>query len=379
MKVCILTYPLHSNFGCIMQAWALQQAIKKLGHVPTTINIRPYKGSLKGRVYRYCKGVVQKSIRNKGICLNPNKRNQYLDTNINRYTESFIAKNLSLTPLIKNWNKHNLKKATKDYEAFIVGSDQVWRKQYVRQIGLFFFSFISPKRPRFSYAASFGINKMDYSKREIYQCRKLINQFKAVSVRENDAVELCKTNFGINAIQVVDPTLLMNKEDYLTLISIDETSNIIPQKPFLLAYILDANDKKSQIDAYARTKELEVLYIKPEDIPSDIDITKDLTSYIYPSMSTWLKAFDSASEIITDSFHGTVFSIIFEKPFLALQNNNRGNSRLHSLLNGLGLSRQLVTDLNDGIFDLSIIWDDVTKLKEKLRERAFIFLKKNLK
>ena len=225
------------------------------------------------------------------------------------------------------------------HDAFVVGSDQVWRLRYSINIPSFFFSFLPDDKIRLSYAASFGISNNDYGHRLTETCKKLLDNFSAVSVREKSAVDLCKKEFGVDAVSVLDPTLLLTKNDYQQLIERDKVKGI-PSKPFLLLYILDCNVEKDNVaKKIAKGKGLEIYRIKTSDFGKVG--SRHIEDCVYPHISTWLSAFHKADYVVTDSFHGTVFSIIFQKQFLTFANVSRGADRMVSLLDMCDLKFRL--------------------------------------
>jgi len=169
---------------------------------------------------------------------------------------------------------------------------------------------------RIAYAASFGSNKWEFSLIQTIRCARLAKKFHAISVREKSGVTLCQNKLNVNADYVLDPTLLLNKNQYLAL-----TKDIpIRKEKLLVAYILDSSSiSVSQSERIAQEKNLTLVYFT-----AGVDSSKTIPE--------WLSLFRDAAYIITDSFHGTVFSIIFEKEFKCIQNKSRGNARFESLL-----------------------------------------------
>lgn len=306
MKIGILTQPLQGNYGGIIQNWALQQALKTLGFEPITINVYPRDLSiwkyitwnafsllatlLKGRKFRY------HHLYNHQVAL----------------FSTFIQKNIKTTKPEKKYRESLLQEYNID--ALIVGSDQVWRPMYNKGVleDMFFAFAESVKCPKLSYAASFGTDEWEYDDMQTIRCKELIAEFDKVSVREPSGSLLCKEHLGVNAVQVLDPTLLLDKLDYINLIN---GTPRLCNKPFLAAYVLDIDQTlKSKI--MQKAKELRL-----EPIIFSADNGAALT------MEQWLSIFRDAEYIFTDSFHGSVFSYIFNKPFECVKNETRGASR----------------------------------------------------
>lgn len=223
------------------------------------------------------------------------------------------------------------------YKSYIVGSDQVWRayfKQYSKY-GIFYLNFVkSKKAKRIAYAASFGEDTLtaaavDGEKQK--RIRPLLAKFDAISVRETSGKKLVRW-LGGKAEQVLDPTLLMGKEFYSSIINESSSANAHTESIF--TYILDDSEKKreaiSRIAAFYQSS-------------SDGVFPNDGTPL--PPMERWLKGFRDADFVITDSFHGMVFSIINRTNFVVFVNEARGAARMSDLLGELGLEDRIVSDV----------------------------------
>ena len=221
MKIAILTQPLKSNYGGLLQAYALQKSLSKLGHDATTVNrfflpktkLKVLENFIKRVLLVYIKGRKDIEV----FPLQPSKKEQeIMATN----TSAFIKNNIALTKTISSTVE--LEEMIEEYDAFVVGSDQVWRPKYSPSIYNYFLDFIEKDNPKkvkkLSYAASFGVDSWEFTPEETSKCSSLIKNFDAVSVREDSGVALCKTYLGATATHVLDPTLLLSKEDYLKLI-----------------------------------------------------------------------------------------------------------------------------------------------------------------
>ena len=178
----------------------------------------------------------------------------------------------------------------------------------------------------------------DISSKKITNCINLLKRFNAVSVREKSAVNICEEQLGVSARHVLDPTMLLNVEDYATLFN---KTVVNVNENHLLVYILDNND-----DIKKSVENLSIRFNLNSHAVNAIEVQNQKSyKYKFPSVENWLRGFYDAKYVITDSFHGTVFSIIFNKPFICLGNENRGSSRFNSLLGMFGLENRLVSDL----------------------------------
>lgn len=349
MRIAIITLPLISNFGGILQNYAMQQALKKLGHDPTTIDLDQSPSFL-----RYIARCLYLSIISKKIC--------YADTyKRNPVICSFLAKNIKLTGRVKRYNNNE---SLLGYDAYIVGSDQVWRytssKYEIYDVFLEFT--LSQQCKRLAYAVSFGDSNWNYPSYVTERCKSLVARFDAVSVRELSAIKLCQDNLNITTVQVIDPTLLIEKDYYL-----DLCKGYTPKAGILVAYILDLNDYKAHlVNQIAKEKGLSTVYIR-ESRKGGIKIEE------------WLAYFRDAEFIVTDSFHGTAFSLIFNKNFISICNQKRGSDRFTSLLNIFELADHLIMENEEPPALNDIDWLKVNKIKQEEIEKGLRFIQEGLK
>jgi hypothetical protein len=375
-KYGILTQPLGKNYGGIIQNFALHYVIKELGHIPVTINrvndnnfLRTRLSLLKQSFYHFLKSKKGKTI------LMPKHLQRLALKELNDFIESHIQ----ITEVIDNTKKLKLHFENNIYKGIIVGSDQTWRPKYSPNIYNFFLDFIQNDNniKKISYASSFGTDVWEYDTIQTKKCNDLIRHFDAISVREETGVRLCKDYLNVESEKVLDPTLLLDKEVYINLFKVKEK-----ERGGLFKYVLDKNTEKSEfIERIANEKGIKLFTNQPLKSINEYSNEKNINNYKYPSLESWLKSFYEADFIITDSFHGTVFSIIFNKPFISIINSKRGASRFESLLSELGLESRMIYDVNDFNFeklDEKINYDLVNQRLEILKEHSVRFLKNNL-
>ncbi len=374
-RVAILTQPLGHNYGGLLQAYALQTYLKKLGCEVETLDRRSVD---EGRipVKRYVKNLV-KLLLGRIKTLPTANREAWILNELADFRDKRIAISPRITAEedIRNYYlKHN-------FNAFIVGSDQVWRPRYSPSILNFYLDFlhdIGNSAKRISYAASFGVDDWEYSIELTEKCKVLAKNFDAISVREKTAVELCRNKLGVEAQWVVDPTLLLDPEDY-QLLTAECNSN--SHTGCVLSYVLDPTAEKNSIaDSVGSALGSEVFSIKPEYSITQVR-SKDLAKCRFPSIENWLQAFHDAKFIVTDSFHGTVFSILFNKPFIAVGNSARGMARFESLLSHFGLSDRLVLsseEVSSALLYTQIDWDAVNDKRITLASIGREFLQTQL-
>lgn len=266
------------------------------------------------------------------------------------------------------------------YRNYIIGSDQIWRNWYDWVQHLLYNNFIDfiplKKTNKISYAASFGVDSLEeagYSKDVVKNVRPLLEDFSALSVREESAIGLVRELVGkpdLDVELVLDPTLLLTREDYSMII--DASTYRTQDVPKCLAYVLDeSGDKGRMIASIAQDFDDNYKIIAPKD------------GYPYESVESWLKGFRDAEFIITDSFHGTVFSIINNKPFIVIANKKRGLSRMENLLEITGISRdRLVFEEELSSFNKDkvseIDWSQVNKNLELMRADSGDWLLRNI-
>lgn len=363
MKIAILTQPLRANYGGVLQNYALQQVLIKLGHTPITLekDINQYI-STTNLIIDLPKRIISKYIlRRRQNIFSEQKHNQYY-LNLRKYTKPFVDKYVNL-----NYIHEFTTSSIMQYDAVIVGSDQVWRPLYnTVSLDYMFLSFIPAdhKINRIAYAASFGVSEWEYSDIQSSKYSKLIQQFDAVSTREIDGIDFCKKFLKRHdVVSVLDPTLLIEKDYYLSICKYIPKSS----KKILVAYILDVTDEiRNQLELIAYKKSLELNIISAH---------KNCSLYV----EEWLSMFRDAELIITDSFHGTVFSIIFNKDFYSICNNLRGNSRFTSLLSQFNLQDRLFNDIKSiNLNSNQIDWEIIENTKSTLQNKSIKFLTDNL-
>lgn len=375
MKVAIMTQPLGKNYGGIMQAWALQKVLKEMGHEPVTVDRQLEPPSIAYKTARLIYRAGMKVIgKRKGLI----SYEQHMP-NILQHTQSFIDQHIIMSEPLYNTPQLRDHFDREKYCAVIVGSDQTWRPKYSPNIENFFLDFLENVNiKRLSYASSFGVDNWEFSEKQTKRCAQLIRYFDAVSVRESSAVELCKNYLGITAEHVLDPTLMLSKASYIKLIG-DERIKANPQGVF--TYFLDKTPEKQAMASMAAAQLDDTVYSRQAKCSLASDIACTLDDYRMPDVRDWLAGFVNAKYVLTDSFHGVVFSILFNKPFLAIGNHERGLSRFSSLLEIVGLSKCLVFVGNEdksSSANIDINWNHVNSLLFSFREQSFEFLNESL-
>ncbi len=380
MKIGILTQLLHANYGGLLQNYALQQTLVRAGHEVETIDWGGGSG-FRAMLYRMKVQVLHTLLPNRYPLLKymPNDKEKSI---IQRNTNHFINTYINHTEAMHSYEEF-VKQASKGkYDAYVVGSDQCWRPCYNAFLSSMFLDFVQDKQvKRIAYAASFGTDKWEFTPQQTAVCALLAKKFDMVSVREDSGVKLCKEHLGVDAVHVLDPTMLLTKEEYIQLIEKEKEPK---SNGTLFNYILDPDAKKSVfIQKVAKAKGLKAFQVLPKcqtETRTKEDVKKCIEDCVFPGVTTWLRAFMDAEMTIVDSFHGMVFSIIFNKPFWAIGNVSRGMSRFTSLLKMFHLEDRLLDadNLDDVDFSKPIDWTMVNGILEEKRRECKKLLLTNL-
>ena len=373
MRIAIITLPLMGNYGGILQNYALQTVLKRMGHTVDTLSL-PWKLKLPlwKRPLSWGKRFVEKMLLRRRVRIFYEQWYNRTQPVLLKDMWSFVAERISIRR-VKSFSVLQ----PRDYDAFVVGSDQIWRPRYTyKSVSEVYLSFAKAWKgvKRVAYAASFGTNQWEYTPEQTEQCTALASLFDAISVREESAVKLCRKHLHCEARHVLDPTLLLTADDYIQLF---ESKSLLAPRGQLLMYVLDEMPEKSEIIQQIAGQRHYQIYranSRYEDGSAPLD------ERVQPPVEQWLKDFYDAEFVITDSFHATVFSILFGKPFIVIGNKARGLSRIESLLKMLGLEEHLVytvTELKpvqDYAFDIR----RVDQMLQPLREESMSFLRKTL-
>lgn len=371
MKIAIMTQPLGPNYGGIIQAWALQQVLKKAGHEPVTINRQNDVKSPAYRAARLGYRMLKKALGKRTVPIN---LEHYLP-DIFQHNYAFIDQHISMSGPLNSTAKLKAHFGREQYDAVIVGSDQTWRPKYSPNIDNFFLDFLQGSDiKRIVYASSFGVDEWEFTEEQTQRCALLAKQFDAISVREKSGVDLCKTHLGVEATHVLDPTLLLEREAYEALYK----NKVIPKKKGIYTYILDQAEWKNQVVETAKRVLKKEQYSNQQKNDLSGLSKNTLNDYKIPSLESWLKGFADADFVITDSFHGTVFSIIFNKPFISLVNPSRGASRFYSLTSELGLTDRLLNSYDKSVvselLNVPIDYENINRKLGVLVEESKCFL-----
>lgn len=319
-----------SNYGAKLTAFALQYILSKLNLESKLVNNMP---------------IIHKLANNKAITLEK-FQNKYLNqSNLLRIYEEF-----------NNLNFH--------VKNFITGSDQVFRPLYIQnQLWQYLLDFVNPDKKKIAFSVSFGVDKKQFlketSQKNIDHMKKSLKSFDFISVREKSGVEICKDIFDVDAEWIIDPVFILEKSSYEDLIqnSTNDYSNKI------VSYVLDSNKNYKKAYKY--------FYKKYNSKVIELANSNE-------SIENWLASIKNCRFLITDSFHGMCFAIIFNKPFICITNQNRGATRFESILEMLNIKNTCINSI-DEIYEKNCIfkidYEKVNKRIEEERQRGLDFLK----
>lgn len=364
MKIGIATFQSGDNYGAVLQAHALQSFFRARGHAVELIRYRtaPLAPLLRRWVAKTLSGCIRK-------CEAEYKRHIF-----NTFRTAYLAE----TPEIF-CSTEELEKLKGRFDLLVAGSDQVWNPQWLDQVSWFwdfyFLSFGGTKTRRVSYAASFGHSSLSTLTPD--WCKKLGQRLKgmdAISVREPSGVELIRGLCGrTDAIQVVDPTLLMDRVYYEKLIGLGSRRQI------LFSYMLHGMEQEAESVSQMFADLLNLKVVR-----CDTHKTALHRGYTLPSPIGWLRQIRDAAFVVTNSFHGVVFCLLFNIPFVVLLIQgpiSPMNTRVVELLSAVGLTERMVSsddDLVAGLLDKTVNWAEVNRQISVMKNGAVEFLNAQL-
>lgn len=345
MNVGLLNLTIDFNYGGNLQRFALVSILQELGHDVVYLELhRPYSGSNMDRLYKRLKDLIK----------------DFLVYNSNKAKEKWPVRRFQLEKIPHTkpiFGKKNLIKYRNKFDAYVVGSDQVWRKSIAIFYGVntYFFDFLeNVDVKRVAYGVSLGSERNEFCYDDLQTLSPLYQKFDAVSVREMSSLKLFD-ELGWTfppAKLVLDPTFLLQRDEYEALIDCQKT---FPIQGDIFCYILDKTEEKQNvINAFEQKLHASSFWLSLNDGAVSVE--------------QWLRSFKDSKFVVTDSFHGLVFSIIFNKPYYLIKNASRGNARFDSLFDLLGISC-------DGS---SLDWERINSQIASLRKESIEFLRKSL-
>ena len=308
----------NGNFGALMVAYSLSKVLKNNGYKPEIINfIHKTKGT---------------------------------STDVfERFRETYFNRSIACKSF------RDLELVAQGFDYFISGADQVFR---YHSHGKYLFNFVYGMKNIISYGASFGKDK--YENKDVDFTKTLLERFDAISVREQSGVDILKSTFGLDGTCVLDPTMLLNAQDYQEIIDGDDA--ITPNEDYVATMFLDGNIK---LDFNLKL----------------VDCLK--TNGKFHSFGQWLNYIKNCKYFICDSFHGCVFAILFKKQFICIARNEGGNARIENLFNQLNINQnrfvKKAKEINENSFVEQVDYNNVDLRLSEKRALSLKFLMDSLK
>lgn len=367
-KAEIVTLHRVKNYGSVLQAYATQEALRKIGFEAEILDYYPERYTKKGMLKRIKN---QNKYLEKFLFLRILARILIIPSyNIRFKTfEKFLNKYLNTSEKVYS-SLDDINEAVPQADIYITGSDQVWNSGWNGGIDrpMFLdFNGIDDKK-KIAYAASFGKSKLDDW--EVEETSRLLKKYDALSLREKSAVDICESIGIKNTINVVDPTLLLTGKDWRKI-----SSNNFKDEEYILVYNLNRNKK---IDNYAKNLSkktgLKIKYLSYQLH----EFYKKGKMYCNPQVEDFLALIDNAKYVISDSFHATAFSINFNTEFVIVY-PGKYSTRLQSILELLGLEDRVAKSENDmELVNKHIDFENVNQKIERERTKSIEWLKNNM-
>lgn len=379
MKIGIITFwNSQDNYGQLLQCFALQYYLKLKGHDVFLIRYLPkVKGNtIKDRILNLRSLITPKHIKDYVSFQLNKKQSRLFNAEHPRYFDTFRQNHIQFSSNIY-YNLEDLKNEEWNADAIICGSDQIWSYSPVEDnISAFFLEFVPEPIKRIAYAASFGRSELP----SVYEnlLPRLLSKFHAVSLREETGVELCKNANRLDAQLVCDPTMLLKGEEYLSAI----VKNHIVQTDTVFCYLLnwETDFPINEIKAYLYERHLHMNFFGAHGM----ELKKLFPTMTNLTIESWLEAMSSSQFVFTNSYHGTVFSILMKKPFIVFPLKGvsaKMNGRLTTLLNKIGLEDRIyASDRSiEDVLKMPIEWNLVNSRIDEFRAISESFLLESLK
>lgn len=353
-KIGIMTFHNAMSYGAVLQAYALQTTLHNIGGEAEIIDY-------------VCEDIYNAHVRilpktknwkfNVKMLLMGRKRYQWRE-HLKVFREKYLV-------MSRPVNKDTVKNLAKDYEKFVAGSDQVFNTVCTGVDRTYFLDFV-PDEKKYTYAASFGVDTLKNEDKKEYE--KYLKGFQKFSIRENTGCQIINDLLNRDAECNIDPTFLLQQEEWDKVV-------IEPKKrkPYILMF--SVLKPLSMID-YAlnlgKEKGLDVLYLENYTFPK-----KKGLKYIGPvNPAEFIGLIKNAEYVVTNSFHGMAFSIIYKKNFIVeLNTQNSRNYRCEDLLKKLGIKNNELIDGHISLEEINYNWNHVQEVVQSEREKSIMYLK----
>lgn len=359
MKIGIITFHCSYNYGSALQAYALQTYLKKIGCDAKIIDYVDLVNFEDYQLFRrslYKKKI--KSLFGDIYYLLPNYKRK-------KSFEGFADKYFTLTEK-RYTDISSMNELNSEFDTFICGSDQIWNTNCTKGVNpAFFLAFADSSKRKIAYAPSIAEESIDFHKNDEFV--GYLKDFDYISVRENSFAPMLSDITGKPVTLAVDPTLLLDKADYEKIL----TGTSIKGK-YIFAYILEENSVlNSFTNTLSQKYNMPVVYI---DKKTQHCFKNGINAYgIAPN--EWLSLLKNAQFVVTNSFHATVFSVIFSKQFIVFPTEKSG-SRMSDFLINLGLDNRLYNESID--IEQKIDFSNSKKICDELSRSSKEFLKNSL-
>lgn len=348
MKIGLLTYHHSNNIGAMLQTYATCRALKELGHEVVIVDIRQKEdrrqglGGLASDMIFFVRNQKYKAF-----------RNTFYPSLTRRY---YCVDELRKDPPV--------------VDCLVVGSDQTWNTTISKEIAMaYFLDFGEENIKRISYASSFGVDNWDNKQVINDDVSKSLHKFTSISVRERTALSICRDSFGLEATLVVDPTILFE--------SYPEITGEIEENDEIVCYKLQRNE-----DFYNNIGIIKNTIGLPVRLLNNSYPVKGFRYTYPPSVSEWIRKIGGSKFVVTDSFHGVVFSLLYNRQFAVIKNHNGRDSRFVDLLTELSLEDRIYESVAQMSGSQSwkelIDYERVNRQLSDLRNKSWLFLENAL-
>lgn len=340
--ICVVTWIGRENYGTCLQAYSLTRFLREAGYNPYMVSNFKFLCGIKHPIFTFKK--VLNKIRS---LLRRNAKKQYGDELFKERIQSNLAFQYSNIKIVNPKNDLESKALFNDTNIFITGSDQIWNPNYLSEEFLLFFC--DKTKKRIAYSSSFGTNDIPKSKRDIYV--RNLSKFERIGAREKTGLQLIKSLFEYNGKLdvVLDPVMLINSESWKAIEKLPHLNKELDGQKFVFSYFVgNKTEYDSPIKEFLKSKNIKSVNAVSE---SGIEHSYGLNlPYIDVQEFIWL--LNHAEYILTDSFHLTALSIVFNKPFLVFKrfddsDEKSQNSRIVDLLSTFGLSEKMYMHSDD--------------------------------
>ena len=353
MKIALVSLPFTWNYGGILQHYALQKVLKERGYEVHILTIRKRRSNNIEQSLVAFKWKVIEALGAFGM-FGYHKLIDVVNFKSN-FMDNITTSFFTLDEAKQYIEANQIKKV-------VVGSDQIWNKEATHSIDVSFLNFTKPVNfKKYSYAPSFARDAVSYTFEEKKLIRKLLQELEVVSVRESSGVKILKESFECTGTHVLDPTLLLDFGAYEF-----NSDNVTPiSGNYVFSYILDENEDKSKFVNYIGNS-------------FNANVENFVKKKGYRGVESWIDGIKNSRFVVTDSFHGMCFAILFKKDFLVISNQSRGRDRFYSLLNLLNLENRIIEPCELSLFTfeqvIKINWDSVYESLNEQRKISFSVL-----